>query len=315
MDKKNTIIGVALLIAAFAIFFFGPHSAPPPPPQTISRPPVSAPAAATPESPAVSSAPAQSDAAFAAIANDSAEATITTLNNGFIEVRLTDFGGAIRDVAFKQYGAEVGNPAPFVFNRDHADPILAFTEASSPNLGRTTRYRLVSATPTEVVYRAVVDNRLEVTRRYGVTSPAKPGSADPSVYIVRHETTFRNLTQEAAALPRISLSLGTASLVSLNDYGQYLNIASYDGNATQFTDRSELEGAGFLGRMMGRDTTPKAFVEKSGTVVWAAVKNQFFASIFTADRPGQAVITRRVQPAAVSRLAPRQHRPDRSGTV
>src|SRR5205814_246971 len=30
MDKKNTSIGVLMLIAAFAILFFGPRSAPPP---------------------------------------------------------------------------------------------------------------------------------------------------------------------------------------------------------------------------------------------------------------------------------------------
>ncbi len=93
---------------------------------------------------------------------------------------------------------------------------------------------------------------------------------------------------------RIALSLGTASLVNINDYGQYLNIASYDGSGTQFTDRSELEGAGFIGRLLGRDTTPKSVVEKTGTVVWAAVKNQFFASIFVGDKPGSAVIVRRI---------------------
>ena len=109
---------------------------------------------------------------FAAVAKDSTEATITTLANDFIEVRLTDFGGAIRDVAFKKYPAELGEPGPFVFNQQHADPLLAFTEESFPDLSRTTRYQLVSSTPTEAVFRAVIGNRLEVTRRYSVRAPA-----------------------------------------------------------------------------------------------------------------------------------------------
>jgi YidC/Oxa1 family membrane protein insertase len=294
MDKKNTIIGVALLVAAFISLYLGQRFAPPPPPQApaVSQPgaPQTEATAAPANSPAPA-APSLSDATFAAVAKDSVDATITTLANDFIEVRLTDFGGAISEVAFKKYAAELGRPDPFVFNRPHADPILAFTEESSPELGRATRYQLVSSTPTEVVYRAVVGNRLEVTRRYVLRAP---GDAEGEPYIVRHETTFRNLTNEAAALPRATLSLGTSSLISLNDYGQYLNIATYDGKDAQFIDRSDLEGAGVVGRAFGKDSTPKAFVEKNGPVVWASVTNQFFAGIFIADKPGEAVIARRI---------------------
>ena len=292
MDKKNTFIGAALLVAAFAVFFIGQHFAPPPPPvPAVSQPLASPPVATAPANSAISPAPAPSDATFAAIANDSTEATITTLANDFIEVRLTDFGGAIRDIAFKKYAAELGKPGPFVFNQQHADPLLAFTEDSVPGLSRTTRYQLVSATRTEVVFRAVVGNRLEVTRRFSVHAP---GDVIGDPYVIRHETTFRNLTNEPAALPRAALSLGTASLVDLNDYGRYLNVASYDGNGNQFISRSDLEGAGVIGRMFGKDATPKAFLENNGPVVWGAVTNQFFASIFVADKPGDAVITRRI---------------------
>jgi len=92
--------------------------------------------------------------------------------------------------------------------------------------------------------------------------------------------------------------------MSVNDYGQYLNVASSDGNTPQFTDRGELEGAGAIGRMLGRDPTPKAFVEKPH-VVWASVKTSFFASIFTADKPGVSVITRRIDlPPSPARSGP-----------
>ena len=293
MDKKNTIIGALLLLAAFGSLYLGQRLSPPRAPLVIapSSPAASAPSAANPAPPPVMPA----DATFAAVSKDDGNATTTTLANDFIEVRLTDQGGAIRDVALRKHLAELGSPAPYVFNQVHADPILAFTDDALPGLGRTTRYQLVSATPAEVVYRTVLENRLEVTRRYSLRAAGGAGGdIDPAVYVVRHETTFRNLTAAATPLPRIALSLGTASLMSVNDYGQYLNVASSDGNTPQFTDRGELEGAGAIGRMLGRDPTPKAFVEKTGTVVWASVKNQFFASIFTADKPGVSVITRRI---------------------
>jgi YidC/Oxa1 family membrane protein insertase len=301
MDKKNTLLGVLLLIAAFGSLYLGSRLSPPaprapvvsqPPAPAVSQPPapttegvVSAPPAATP-TPVM-----PADATFAALAKENTGATVTTLANDFVAVHLTDFGGAINDVAFKKYYAELDKPDPYVFNQIHVEPILAFTDGSLPGLDRNTPYQLVSATSTEVVYRTVLDQRIEVTRRYALPAPDDP-KGDP--YVIRHETTFRNLTADTLPLPRIALSLGTASLVSTNDYGQYLNVASYDGNRTEFTDRGALEGAGFIGRMFGRDPAPKAYVETPGQAVWAAVKNQFFASIYTADKPGASVITRRV---------------------
>jgi YidC/Oxa1 family membrane protein insertase len=293
MDKKNTLIGAILLLAAFGVFYLGQRLSPPPPRSpSVGQPPdlrniAPSPATAT----AAPSSVMPADATFAAVAQDSLEAAITTLANDFIEVRLTDFGGAIRDVAFAKYHAELGSPAPYVLNQQHADPILAFTPESFPGLGRSARYQLVSSTPTEVVYRAVFENSLEVTRRYVLRARGDP-TGDP--YLVRHETTFRNLTSETKPLPRATLSLGTASLVSLTDYGRYLNVGNYGADGSQFIGRGDLEGAGVIGRVLGKDTSPKAFVEKNGPVVWASVTNQFFASIFVADKPGDAVIARRI---------------------
>ena len=293
MDKKNTLLGVLLLVAAFASLYLGSRLSPPAPRAPAVGPPptlaIPGPAAAAPA--AIPPPVMPSDATFAALATENTHATIQTLENAYVAVHLTDFGGAIDDVAFKKYAAELDQPGPYVFNRIHVDPILAFTEGSLSGLDQNTVFKLISATATEVVYRAVIDKRIEVTRRYAL-HPAGDSTGDP--YVIRHATTFRNLTSGTLPLPRVALSLGTASLVSVNDYGLYLNVATYDGTAMQLTDRGALEGAGVIGRMLGRSTAPKPFVETPGPVVWAAVKNQFFGSIFTADQPGASVITRRV---------------------
>ena len=292
MDKKNTLLGVLLLISAFGSLYLGSRLSPPAPPApAIGQAPTlkPGPSPVGPAAPPPVVMPA--DATFAAVAKENAGATVTTLANDYFAVHLADFGGAIDEVAFKKYGAELGTPDPYVFNQRHVDPILAFLGGSLPGLDRNTPYQLVSATPTEVVYRAVLDGRIEVTRRYTVHAP---GDATGDPYLIRHETTFRNLTAGTVPLPPIALSLGTASLVSTNDYGLYLNVAAYNGSAMDLTDRGALEGAGFIGRMFGKSPEPKPYVEMPGPVVWAAVKNQFFASIFTADKPGVSVITRRV---------------------
>ncbi len=288
MDKKNTTIGVVLLLAAFAIIYFSPKPPPAPPA------PVAAPATpAAPGTPAAAASPAAPvnapTGAFAAVTADPAAAQITTLANDFVEVRLTNFGGAVRDVAFKKHPAVQGRPAPYIFNQAHANPILALTEF--PGLGRERAYEIVSATATEVVYRAVLENRVEVTRRFRLLADGEPG-ADP--YRIHHETTFRNLGDATSPLGRVGLSVGTAALVDAHDNGQYLNVAYYDGDDTHYLNRGELEGGG-IGSLVGAGKAPLAALERPGQVRWAAAKNHFFASIYSPDAPGSGVVVRRIE--------------------
>lgn len=85
--------------------------------------------------------------------------------------------------------------------------------------------------------------------------------------------------------------------MNANDYGLYLNVGFYDGDSFKFNERSELEGGGFLTNFGIGDEgrNPKPFIEQPGSVVWATVKNQFFAAIFTLDQPGVGIVTRRVE--------------------
>jgi YidC/Oxa1 family membrane protein insertase len=293
MDKKNTLIGVALMAAAIAFLIYGNSRTPPPPaqpPATTATPAPGAPASPSLGAPAASAA---ASSTFAALVSDDAEARVTTLRNAFVEVRLSDFGGAVREVAFLKYPAIQGQPAPSVFNSLRADPILAF--ADFPGLDRKARYELVSASATEAVYSIVLENRVEVTRRYSIHPNDATLREGDDPYEIRHETSFRNLTDQTIALPRAALSLGTAAPFSALDYGQYLNVGFFNGEDFRFNERSELEGGGFLAGMGFGDPNPKPQIEQMGSVVWATVKNQFFASILHLDQPGIGIVTRRVE--------------------
>lgn len=295
MDKKNTTIGVLLLLAAFALIYFSPRPVPPAPvpggenaaPGVTATPGSTTPGSTAPGA-ATSPTTAAVNTAFAAINRDSSEATVTTLSNDFIEARFTDSGGALRDVALRKYPAELGNPAPYVFNALHADPILAFVNA--PGLDRTARYQLVSKTATEVVYRTVLASGLEVTRRY-VLSPNAGETTDP--YQIRHETTFRNPGEQPTQAMPVTVALGTAAPNNDTDPGLQLK-TSYANNGDQhFIPRSDLESSsGFLG--MGAHPS-KPSIASGGPLVWSAVANQFFASILTGDKPAAGLVTRRVK--------------------
>jgi len=284
MDKKNTTIGVVLLLAAFAFIYFSPRATPPAPapdaPAATATPGTAGQTTSAPIAP-----PAISTATLAA-QQAPAQATITTLANDFIEARFTDFGGALAEVALKKYPEKQDSKEPFVFNHLRADPMLALVEF--PGLDRNARFERVAQSATEVVYRAVLDNRLEVTRRYTLTSgPA----SDP--YQVRHELTFRNLSDQVSPPMRVALALGTAAPSGKDDPGLQLKSAYSSSGDQHFIPRSDLEASSGLFGFRAHGATPA--VTSGGPITWAAVKNQYFTSILTGDEPASGLVTRRVK--------------------
>ncbi len=291
MDKKNTVIGVLLLIAAFATLFLGQRFAPPPPPAREIAP-AQAPMPTAGNEARSAAQPRRSsplETEFAALAGRNKDDVVSYLENDFIRVEFTNFGGAIGNVAFKKYGLTQDSSLPFVFNQPRVEPMLAITDV--PGLGPETAYRLVSSTPSEIVYEVELEGRLKVVRRFALGSELE--GSDP--YLIRHDTQLQDLSGNGTPQTVATLSLGTTSLVSPNDYGQYLNIMSWDGEDETLTKPGELEGGGFLSWVGLKDGAPKSSITKDGTVVWAAAKNQFFASVYAGDTAGFSTTARRVE--------------------
>ncbi len=285
MDKKNTTIGVLLLLAAMASFYFSARYGPRPPAPLPVTPP-SAESATTPAAPGQTGVPVATS--LTAVTHPAVGlAETVTLANDFIVVTLTNHGGAIDSVALKKHLAIQGQPGLYTLNSIKAAPALSLTDF--PGADRHKAYTLLSKSDTEVVYRATSDS-LEVTRRY--TLAKAPGRDD---YQIRHETTFRNLTDKPQVLPRAVFNLGTATPLNAADYGLYLNSGYSDGTDTKFIARSDLEGGGFLSMVGMKDGTPPAFIDRPAAISWASVKNQFFCMILTPDLPGNGVRVERVK--------------------
>lgn len=296
MDKKNTTIGVLLLVAAMASFYFSARYGPKPPAPLPATPPAGeSTTAPTPSTTGTSPVSAGATAPRAAGAvSDAAlgEAQTTTLANDLMIVTFTNHGGAIDHVALKKHLAVQGQPEFYSLNAIQAAPALSLTDF--PGADRHTAYTVVSQTDTDIVYRATTES-LEITRTYSLAKA--PGRDD---YHIRHETTFRNLTDKAVVLPRAIFNLGTAVPLNANDYGLYLNSGYSDGEDTHFVARGDLEGGGFLSWIGVKDGRPPAFIERPTSLVWATVKNQFFSMILTPDQPGNGLRIERVKidPAA-----------------
>jgi YidC/Oxa1 family membrane protein insertase len=303
MDKQNTTIGVLLLLAAFAVIYFAPRSAPPARQPGGERTPPDAPGVSG-VAPTALPAPGQDvpppqsavNAAFAAVNEESADAVVTTLRNDFIEAHFTDSGGALREVALIKrnekgrliYPDKLGSDHPFVFNALSTDPILAFVDFQG--LDRNSRFQRVSKTEAEVVYRATLESGLEVTRRYSLAPNSGPNT-DP--YQIRYETTFHNTARQPINPMRVSLAIGTSAPTNADDPGIQLTTGYSDGSDQDFIARSKLESSrGFFG-IGAHGVTP--YITHAGSLVWTAVKNQFFTSIVTGDQPAAELVSRRVK--------------------
>ncbi|HVU17954.1 MAG TPA: membrane protein insertase YidC [Candidatus Didemnitutus sp.] len=282
MDKKNAAIGILLLIAAGVSFYVSAKFGPP----ATTKPRVTAaPASATPVPTPAPNTPAAATPLPAAPAPAKAahETQFANLDNDTVHVRLTTTGGAIDTIELKQHKARLGQDDPYTINAPSNAPILSFIDF--PGVDQQSHYDIVTQSPTEVVFRAVLDNHLEVTRHYQLLGN---GKGDP--YQIRAETTFHNLSAQPLPLPRVYVSLGCISPLNENDTGVYINAGYYDGSSTTFTRRDSLSGAGFFS-----SSAPLPFVEKTAPVVWATVKNQFFAAILTPDQPGVGFKIERVK--------------------
>jgi YidC/Oxa1 family membrane protein insertase len=295
MDKNNTVIGVLLLVAAFGAFYWSSKNTRRPQPRPV---PASTPEGpdqfqktrepAAPFVPLGSPSSPEIDRLFAEAQGEEDDSELVTLGNEYIRVEFTRKGGAVRDVKLTKYLATKGGEDPYIFNEMRFLPALSLV--GFPGADDSVLYEVVEKRHNSVVFQATVDGRLEVVRSYQIAS-----NDDRDPYVIRHEMTLRNLSDDALATPQLALNLGTAAPISAKDPGFYLNVGYYNGDKAKFIGRSKFGGGGVLSFVGLSSSQPVPIISREGSTVWASVKNQFFASVLTPDQPGVGILSRRVE--------------------
>ena len=194
MDKKNTAIGVLLLVAAMASFYVSSRYAPPPTKPvittTLEAAARSASNDASPSGPAAWSPTPPSPRRK----KSAAPAEYLTLSNGYVAVKFTTAGGAIDTIALGAKKAALGHDDPYVINDVQAEPgagLLDYPGSARTPATNSFRRRAM---------RSSTHSWSTVSSRSPATTPC---SAEPTAILTRsaHETIFRNLTASALALP------------------------------------------------------------------------------------------------------------------
>lgn len=320
MDKKNTFLGILCIAAGIGFMFWQAKQLEEQrreqlqQEQTISEKRQSTtPADAiieAPDVPDAEQAGAAPDAMLELLAKDVdldeaekaveavVEEQIVTLANEFIEVEFTSRGGAIRQVRFLK--TKRGGPDDYIFNEGGFLPALSLSldagEGAMQELNLN--YTIVQQSNDSISFVLEAADGLRIERSYQLV--ASGSEQDP--YEILHSTTFANRGQAPKALSSIYLNLGTAYPLALSSRINYLNVGYYDGEDAEFIAINKLTGSnGFLG--IGK-SLPQSSIKIESRSEWTSVKNQFFASVLSAEQPANEVLIYPVDAALGSDGAP-----------
>ena len=213
------------------------------------------------------------------------EEEIYALENDFIRVQFTSRGGAIKEVALKQYPAVRGRSEPYIFNEGAPYPALSVSRTSAEGYTEeyAPDYRMVKLEPNHIEFAREPLSGIELVRSYTISTV----SEEAAPYVIEHVTTFNNRTSNIFNINRLFINVGTAPATDSDRGNFHLNFAFFDGEDFDYIGLSKFKGGGFLGFF---EREPVSEIKERLPVVWAAAKNQFFTSILTPEVPGNGLL-------------------------
>ncbi|MBR6389665.1 MAG: membrane protein insertase YidC [Opitutales bacterium] len=281
MDFKNTFIGILFLAAAgYVMYTSHNQQAQIQSSQEYTRA-VAAQEAAP--APAAEAQPA-TDEALAATKDDAKE-ELCFLENEYMKIAFTNKGGAIKDVKLFKFKEAQNSQEPYIFNDGGKVPAMALAFSANakgaPQIFEKT-FSLKTATKNLVEYE-YSDESVRIVRIFTLEETSSKGFIP---YVINTATVVEN--KGAAALPgrKIYVSLGMEAPNAGDVYGSNLAFGLYDGDDADFVKSSRfVDSSGFLG--IGASKAKSISVLDNSGIVWGAIKNQFFATIFTPAIKGE----------------------------
>ncbi|MGB0371014.1 MAG: membrane protein insertase YidC [Opitutales bacterium] len=294
MDKKNTSIGLVLLIIGFGLMYVTAPEAPPPAPAPETQPssedtPLDSPATSPVADPAQMATDsgiadpaamlAQAEAEIEEKAADFSDDQPVVLENDYIRIALTRRGASVLEVGFKKTdpNSEID---PYVFNAGAQQPALGlyFDNSQKPQ-PFFSEFQLVSETVDRVVFQWDAPQG-----NYAIQRVFALDGGEERPYHISHKTVIINKSDASLRLPDMFFGLGTAFPLDTDPTGQYLNFVAYSGGSLEKFEMTDFTGSrGFLG--FGVKTPVKYKRESHSNVTWAAAKNQYFVSLLLPDEP------------------------------
>lgn len=213
-----------------------------------------------------------------------------SLENDFIELRVSSVGGGVRSVGLKKYAAALRSRERWVFNGEgHQDALSMRLAALAEDVdGRT--FDLVARSEDLLLLRTNLDGNWILERSYRLNGRGSEGEP----YLIHHEIRLIRVgNPDEGSVPslqpaqrKVLLTLGSLPRSEGDVTGDHLNFSFYNGKrATFIGPRSFESSSGIFG--LGRRSARRT-IEGNGPIVWGAIKNQFFTAILTPSPGAEA---------------------------
>lgn len=234
MDKKNTLLGVLFLVAAFALVpLMNKRTADDPSLEDIKTPEsTEAPASPQPVAPSPVGQQASASEPRAAVeeiveavaATEIVPEELSYLENDLIEVIFTNQGGAIKKVAMKEYLQSKDSEDPYLFNHFGYAPMLGVSVdqgAFDKSFVKTLQ------SDREIHFERQEENGLLIRKKFWINKTEYDGEP----YSIRHSIEFVNTSAQNILLNNYLLHLGTIEPALLGGgafLGGFLNVMYYE---------------------------------------------------------------------------------------
>lgn len=215
---------------------------------------------------------AAEDTSSSLVANQSigAEEKIYIIGNDFIEVSLTNKGGAIQQIRFLK--TKRGALDDYIFNEDSSVPALSLSFEKQGRLQPLSfDYAVADKTNDSIEFVYKSSENIKVTRRFSLNQ------SDAEPYLIQHETIIKNQGTEDLVFENLYFNLGTTFPLSEKELPNYLTVGSFDGSDSKFTPINKLTSKGFLSN--GSDERSDKTIARSGRFDWVSQQNQYFVGM------------------------------------
>ncbi|MDR1437997.1 MAG: membrane protein insertase YidC [Puniceicoccales bacterium] len=278
MEKKHLILGLTSFILAFVLIFS--NGILPQRPSTGNGE-ISTTAERSDGPSERRSAPADREADFDGD-HESFNRTpgkILTLENELVVVKISEMGGGIDSIALKKYPALLQGNDPWQFDAyDRTQDALSLhlkTEDKSYDLRRVS-FHAVGHLKNEIILRAHLSDDIEVERKYRLVR----GENGEDSYRISQGIELINGGNSPIRGKYLAVTLGSLPPTEGDVAGNHLNFIHYGGKKVTFIPLRKFDASGgFFG--LGKRERRESIGEET-PIIWAAIKNQFFAAILTA---------------------------------
>ncbi|MBR4597011.1 MAG: membrane protein insertase YidC, partial [Opitutales bacterium] len=277
MDVKNTFIGILFLAAAGYVMYTSSNQ----------QAQIQSAQQYAQNASAQEAAAAQPEAQNVVVSElkDDAKEELCSLENEYMKITFSNKGGAVKDAKLLKFKESQNSQEPYIFNDSGKVPAmgLAFSTNAkgAPQLFEKA-FSLKEASK-NIVHYEYSDDKVRISRIYTLEESSSKGFIP---YVINTATIIENKTSAAMPERKIHLALGMEAPNAGDVYGSNLAFGVYDGDDADFVKSSRfVDSSGFLG--IGASKAKSISVLDNTGVVWGAIKNQFFTTIFTPEIKGE----------------------------